>query len=138
VVEFYELAYLLEGLAQLPYNWHPPNGYPDAAPAWINTGALLARWNTAFHLTDGALNDPKGTRTQLLNLVGRPRTVDALVSTVSARVFGAPLVGAERVPYVTFASDGLGGATRVTRQLLERKAGALFGLMLSSPAYQWR
>lgn len=138
VVEFYELAYLLEGLAQLPYNWHPPNGYPDAAPAWINTGALLARWNTAFHLTDGALNDPKGTRTQLLNLVGRPRTVDALVSTVSARVFGAPLTGAERVPYVTFASDGLGGATRVTRQLLERKAGALFGLMLSSPAYQWR
>jgi len=138
VVGIDELYYLLEGLAQVPYNWHPPNGYPDVAGAWMNTGALLARWNTAFFLTDGALNDPKGTRTQLLKLLGHPRTVDALVSVVSQQVFGVPLEGTERVPYVTFASDGVGGSTRVTRRLLERKAGALFGLMLSSPAYQWR
>ena len=136
--EFYELERMLDGLAQLPYNWHPPNGYPDAAAAWINTGALLERWNAAFALTDGAVNDPKGVATQLLKLVGKPRTVDDLVTVVSARVFGVPLSGAARQPYVTFASDGLGGATAVTRDRLRRKAGALFGLMLASPAYQWR
>jgi hypothetical protein len=138
VTEFWSLHYLLELLAQVPYAWHPPNGYPDVAPAWMNTGALLARWNTAFYLTDRAVLDPKSTRTQLLKLVGKPRTVDALVTSVSQRVFGAPLEGADRTPYVTFASDGLGGSARVTPTLLRRKAGALFGLMLASPAYQWR
>jgi uncharacterized protein (DUF1800 family) len=136
--DFYELESMLDGLAQLPYNWHPPNGYPDVAPAWINTGALLSRWNAAFALTDGALHDRKGASTDLLRQIGKPRTVDALVTAVSSWVYGMPLSGDARTPFVTFASDGLGGATVVTRERLNRKAGALYGLMLASPAYQWR
>ena len=138
VHDFYELESMLDGLAQLPYNWHPPNGYPDVSPAWINTGALLSRWNAAFALTDGALHDRKGASTDLLRQIGKPRTVDALVTAVSSWVYGQPLTGDARTPFVTFASDGLGGATVVTRERLNRKAGALYGLMLASPMYQWR
>ncbi|MFT5201508.1 MAG: hypothetical protein ACI9C1_000884 [Candidatus Aldehydirespiratoraceae bacterium] len=33
------------GLGQAPFQWPHPNGYPDVATAWLNTGGLLARWN---------------------------------------------------------------------------------------------
>lgn len=35
----------LEGLGQLAFEWPAPNGYPDVEGAWLNTGAMLARWN---------------------------------------------------------------------------------------------
>ncbi len=138
VKEFWVLYELLQGLAQVPYDWHPPNGYPDVAGAWVNTGALLARWNAVFMLTDGAYNDPKGMTTALATQTGRPVTVGELVKVVSNFVFGVPLPESERQPYITFASDGMGAQARVTRALLRRKLGALYGLMLASPSYQWR
>ena len=39
---FYVLTSLLV-MGQLPYNWAPPNGYPDTAGYW--SGYLLPRWN---------------------------------------------------------------------------------------------
>jgi uncharacterized protein (DUF1800 family) len=35
----------LDGLGQLPFQWPAPNGYPDVEGAWLNTGAMIARWN---------------------------------------------------------------------------------------------
>jgi uncharacterized protein (DUF1800 family) len=35
----------LEGLGNLPFEWPAPNGYPDVEGAWLNTGAMLSRWN---------------------------------------------------------------------------------------------
>ncbi len=35
----------VEDLGQLPFNWPAPNGYPDVEGAWLNTGAMLGRWN---------------------------------------------------------------------------------------------
>jgi uncharacterized protein (DUF1800 family) len=32
-------------MGQLPFNWPAPNGYPDVEGAWLNTGAMIARWN---------------------------------------------------------------------------------------------
>jgi uncharacterized protein (DUF1800 family) len=32
-------------LGQGPFGWPAPNGYPDVEGAWLNTGALLNRWN---------------------------------------------------------------------------------------------
>jgi uncharacterized protein (DUF1800 family) len=39
------LGNALTGLGQLPFNWPAPNGYPDVEGAWLNTGAMIARWN---------------------------------------------------------------------------------------------
>ncbi|MBK8034968.1 MAG: DUF1800 family protein [Chloroflexi bacterium] len=40
---FWRMIELLQDLAQLPYGWHPPDGYPDVAGAWMNSngGARL-------------------------------------------------------------------------------------------------
>lgn len=35
----------LETLGNLPFVWPAPNGYPDVEGAWLNTGAMLSRWN---------------------------------------------------------------------------------------------
>lgn len=46
---------LLAALGQAPMSWPAPNGYPDVAPAWLNAGGLLTRWNTAADLVSGVL-----------------------------------------------------------------------------------
>lgn len=35
----------VQQLGQAPFMWPAPNGYPDTASDWINTNALLTRWN---------------------------------------------------------------------------------------------
>lgn len=127
----------LERLAQVPFGWHPPNGYPDVGAAWANTNGLLARWNTAFELTVGAKNDKKFT-TQLKKQIGRVATVGDLVDQTSLWAFGKKAQGPARDLYVNFASDGEGASKRATQALLKDKLTYLMGLMLSSPACQWR
>jgi uncharacterized protein (DUF1800 family) len=139
IQEFSAMEEMLRELAQVPYGWHPPNGYPDVAPAWMTSAGLLARWNVAQALTHGAYSiaDSKMT-TQLEARIGQPQTVGALVEAVAEQVFVTPLPPAMRAALVDFAADGAGSAVAVTPHLLARKLGALYGLMLASPLYQWR
>lgn len=43
--ELAELGRTLTALGQVPFGWPAPNGYPDVEGAWLNTGALINRWN---------------------------------------------------------------------------------------------
>ena len=132
---------LLEALGQTPYAWHPPDGYPDVAAAWLSANGLLARWNTAMRLTHSALSDSEqgyGLSTRLLERTPEVETVGKLVTAVSRQVFGAALPEEALEPFVRYASDGAGAEERVTPQLLGRKLGSLYGLMLASPQFQWR
>ena len=132
---------MMRSLGQIPFGWHPPNGYPDVASAWMTTNGLLARWNIAMQLTHGAQSDAEfghGLHTDLFARIGSPATVSALVDAVSEQVFGAPLLPAAAEPFVDFASDGRGGSQPVTPHLLAQKLGSLFGLILASPLFQWR
>jgi uncharacterized protein (DUF1800 family) len=43
----------LEAMGQPLFNWPMPDGYPDRTSAW--TGSLLARWNFAWALAQGAV-----------------------------------------------------------------------------------
>jgi uncharacterized protein (DUF1800 family) len=137
--EYYVMETMLLELAQPPFGWQPPNGYPDVAGAWINSGGLLARWNTALALTHGAFSEPDSQMiAHLIELIGEPTTVGELVDEVACQVFAVPLPESLRDAYVAFASDDGGAETPVTPHLLARKLGMLFGLMLASPLYQWR
>ena len=140
--EWWVLDEMLTELGQIPYGWHPPDGYPDVAPAWISTSGLLARWNVAMRLTHGVYSDAGewgyGMRTELRERIGEPRTVGDLVDAVASQVFGAPLLGQDRDFFVRYAADGGDAATPVDALLLGRKLGSLYGLMLASPQFQWR
>ncbi|MEQ8840305.1 MAG: DUF1800 domain-containing protein [Acidimicrobiales bacterium] len=43
----------LVGLGQAPFEWPAPNGYPDVAGPWSNSGSLLNRWNLAADIISG-------------------------------------------------------------------------------------
>jgi len=48
------LGQVVQGLGQPPFLWPAPNGYPDTESAWLNTGAMVARWNTAADIANGS------------------------------------------------------------------------------------
>jgi uncharacterized protein (DUF1800 family) len=60
------LARAVAQIGEPLYASEPPTGYSDAAPAWVNTGALLARMNFALGLTE---NRYPGTRGDLRRFV---------------------------------------------------------------------
>ncbi len=131
---------MLADLAQFPYGWSPPDGYPDVASAWLGSSGLLARWNVAMLLTHNAYSDPDAEMTNRLDLfIGTPATVQDLVDAVAIRVFGSSsLPQADYATFIDFTSDGAGASASVTPNLIANKLGMLFGLMLASPLYQWR
>ncbi|MDL1901353.1 DUF1800 domain-containing protein [Anaerolineae bacterium CFX9] len=129
----------LADLAQPPYGWNPPNGYPDAAGAWLSSNGLLARWNVAMSLTHAAWSEPdSGMATRLDRLIDSPETVGELVAQAAQRVFGAAAAPSALTPYIDFVSDGGGEQQSVTPALLSNKLGMLFGMLFASPQYQWR
>lgn len=130
---------MLAKLAQTPYGWGPPDGYPDTAPAWMTSSGLLARWNTALALTHTATSEADtGMTAHLYERIGEPTTVGELVDAVARQVFAAPLPAEARGPFIAFAADDGGPDTPVTHHLLSRKLSSLFALMLASVLYQWR
>jgi uncharacterized protein (DUF1800 family) len=136
--EFWIMDELLQDLAQRPYGWAPPNGYPDAAGAWTNSAGLLARWNTAMTLTHSAVSEEDtGMTTELYERIGHPDTVGGLVDAISTQVFAVPLPADLRATFVDYASDGAGESLELSNRLLAQKVGTLYGLMIASPLFQW-
>lgn len=132
---------LLTDLAQLPFGWAPPDGYPDVASAWMSTSGLLARWNVAMYFTHTAWSEDyttQGVSTEINTRIGEVQTVDELVDAVATQVFGLPLPAEERATFVAFAADGGDESTPVDMHRRTRKLASLFGLMLASPYFQWR
>jgi hypothetical protein len=130
-----------EELAQPPYGWHPPNGYPDVGAAWKGTSSLLARWNTATLLTHEALSmGDRNLQTDILARTGEPATVGDLVDAVATQVFGVPIPPDSEAyaAFIDYAADGGDAATPADTHRLIRKVGTLYGMMLASPLYQWR
>jgi uncharacterized protein (DUF1800 family) len=136
---FWVMEESFRDLAQPPYGWHPPDGYPDVAGAWMNTGGLLARWNIAMQLTYGATGDSEsGVTARLIERIDHPQTVGELVDAVAMQVYAAPLAEGERATFISYTSDGAGADAAVDTHLISRKLPTLFGLMIASPGFQWR
>jgi uncharacterized protein (DUF1800 family) len=55
IVNARPLVRSLQQLGMPLYQCQPPTGYKDTADAWINTGALVNRMNTALGLVDGSM-----------------------------------------------------------------------------------
>lgn len=140
--QWWVLEEMVMQLGQPPYGWGPPNGYPDAAGAWQNTNGLLARWNIAMQLTHGVQEDIYSDLYHpspiLYEQIGQPETAVQLVDIVATQIFGTPLGNKAKAAFVDFVTDGGAGETAVTPHLLARKLASLYGLMLASPAFQWR
>jgi uncharacterized protein (DUF1800 family) len=101
----------LDRMGQPLFQWPMPDGYPDKTVAW--TGSLLTRWNFTIALLQGEVNE-----TSVPDL--KKADKDALLEQVFARRKDDPLLANLRAAI----------AVHTPKEAL--------GLMLASPAFQWR
>lgn len=133
------VVYGLEPMGQLPYFWNPPNGYPDAAGAWINTNALLYRWNAALLLAlagDGYLD---GVVLNIDQIVppDLSATVGSMVDSAAKRILGVSLPPADHDQFIACISRDADPNQSVDADLRASKLPGLVGLLMASPYFQW-
>jgi uncharacterized protein (DUF1800 family) len=126
----------LSALGQLPYVWPEPDGYPDAAADWINTSALVARWNFALGLADGALGP--GLSYEPASLIASARTPEQVVDRLSDRILRRPLADSDRSLLIAFAADGAPPNRALSAAVLGPRARAVIGVLLGSAYFQLR
>ncbi len=88
---------------QAPLGWHPPNGYPDVAPAWQGAGTTVTMWRQQLGL---AANwwPQRMQHPGVVSLVPdpRPTTNGALVDALSLRLLNRTLPADERAAVLGF------------------------------------
>jgi uncharacterized protein (DUF1800 family) len=118
------LAGALRLMGQLPFNWQPPNGYPDSNAAWANTNGMLSRWNLGLALGANAL---AGVTADLTVAPGQ--TAAQIVDHFAGRLLSRPLLAADRGKLIAWvAAEGQA----------KTKVPGLVALILDSPYFQWR
>lgn len=134
------LVWPLEPMGQIPYNWNPPNGYPDAAGAWLNTNGLLHRWNIALQLPFLPTQEWYEELDLDLDAVLPPadESVGAMIDRAAEMILGHGLSAEDRDALVFFVSDFGDANQAASGALREDRLSGLLGLLMASPAFQWR
>lgn len=128
------LVQQLRVLGHVFFAWPAPNGYPQVGAAWVNTGALLARWNTAFALAEGRI---RGIRADVRPHIGSNATsAGTLVDALSETLLHMPLATSARAALLEYVSEGQGEGAVLSQPLTARKLPGLLGLLLASPGFQ--
>lgn len=133
----YRMMESLEPMGQLPYHWFPPNGYPDASGAWLNTNGLLHRWNMALNLAlagDGLFDQASMNVDAVIPMVA---TVGEMVDVTCMRLLNITLPAAERQLLVEFVSRRGDETQAVDNELRYTKLPSLMGILMASPYFQW-
>jgi uncharacterized protein (DUF1800 family) len=115
------------------YRAQPPTGYKEAADAWVNSGALVARINFGLALASGRLD---GVSYQAEKVAGAspPPDAGALVDKLTAALLHRPLQASTRDTIVN-------GITSTQQQLgyqepMSEEVPRAIGLLLGSPEFQ--
>lgn len=131
------LLYPLQMMGHIPFYWHPPNGYPDVAAAWINTNGLLTRWNIALSLPLAALGQIEGLRLSFGELGNTSSTAYEMIDETAAYL----LAGGALSPNHRDMLAGLIHADPNASLDLMKRAEvlpALVALIFASPYFQWK
>ncbi|HVE99025.1 MAG TPA: DUF1800 domain-containing protein [Mycobacteriales bacterium] len=118
-------------LGQAPFNWPPPDGYPDEAPDWLSTAANLARWNFLLRLTAGQVGGLGQPDWNALLGTPVPATAGALVDRLVVRLTFQQVAPAHRAALLRYL--GMKADARVAANVARNQAPGLAALILSSP-----
>jgi hypothetical protein len=123
-------------MAQQPFQWEPPDGYPDSKDYWLNTTALLNRWNFGFALVEGRLAPSLQVNEGALS--GAAHTPAALVDRLAQRLLQRALDPTDRNALVAYAAGGNPVDAPLDKQAREDATVALTGALLASDYFQYR
>jgi uncharacterized protein (DUF1800 family) len=124
----------LERLGHAMWQWPTPDGFPDSGPFWITTDTALSRWELAGRAGNDNL-DGIGLDVAALLPDPLPATLEDVLLAVAARL-GITLGENDLAAlgeYVSIAPD-----TPTADVDLGRSLGDLVGLIMSTPAFQYR
>jgi hypothetical protein len=111
-------------MGQIPFNWNPPNGYPQSFEFW--SPLVLPRWNFAFSLPNGSVG---GATVDIAALLAGANTAQKIADRLDLLVFGGEMPAADKAAIVTYLMpDPVTSTTKI------RDA---FGLALASPGFHW-
>jgi len=135
---------LYQGLQQaghLPFNWVPPNGYPDTASYWGNTNTQLYQQKFLVGLVEGTgfsyvLSDPVNAL-QFGNSVAsgstRARTPRQAVDNAIANLLFQPLPAEARNAALAFVAQDADPEAEMDGGVLEQRVKGLVFVLLASP-----
>ena len=121
---------------QAPLDWPAPNGYPDVQGYWLNTAALLARWNFVLALLQRGPN--AALYVDAAALRGNANTPIALADRLAQRLLHRPLTAEARNLLVDYAAAGGDPSAPLPSNRLDETTRELSALLLASPYAQYR
>lgn len=107
----------------LPYDWSPPDGYPDRLDFWVKL--LLPRWNFAFTLPRGYV---WGVQVDVAALTAGNVSSRAIAGQINSLLFAGEIAHSDYNRLQQFLN-----ATSINNDRLQ---GA-FALAIASPSFQW-
>ncbi|MFK7954502.1 MAG: DUF1800 domain-containing protein [Lysobacterales bacterium] len=146
----------LETLGQIPFFAPDPTGYPDQQGDWLNTNALLSRWNLGFSVAFGEIpastrvdaNDiPDGQRVpvmadffaiNVLELIADARTPAQIVDRVLEEFLHRQIGVADRSTLITLASGNGPATAPLSLSAAVASARAVLASALASRYFQNR
>lgn len=111
---------------QLPFNWIPPDGYPDSLVAW--SGLLLPRWNFGASLMNNEYSGTSVNINTFLAGVPTPLTAANVARRINEALMGGFMPGAELAALTGYLLPDPPTTTRIREAV---------GLAIGSPAFQW-
>ncbi len=126
----------LETLGQAPFNWPPPDGYPDVAEEWLSTAANLARWNFLQALVAGQVGGLGAPDYAALLGTPTPATAGELVDRMFLTLTYQFPVEEHRQALLRYL--GRYDDAPVDANEVQAESPALAALVLSSPYLQAR
>ncbi|MBS1720662.1 MAG: DUF1800 domain-containing protein [Armatimonadetes bacterium] len=106
-----------------PFDWAPPNGYPDAAEYW--TGLILPRWNLSLGLGGGWWD---GTGINIATLIQGLTTTAQVVSKINTMFFAGEMPTQDQAELRAYLAN---------RGIDEWSIREAFGLTMASHSFQW-
>lgn len=133
---FRAIAAQLTALGQVPFQWEPPDGYPDRESHWLSTTALLNRWNLGFSLAEGRMQPL--FQIDETALAGTAWTPAELVDRLTQRLLRRALDPADRELLIAFAAGAAPTDATLSKQEREYATVAVAGVLLASDYFQYR
>lgn len=124
------LLYTIRHLGQAPFEWGPPNGFPDDTASWLSTATTLGRWNAHLGLAQGWWKDGMSSP-PLAELLDERTPVDnaGLLDTLTRRLTG----GLISEPQRSAAASFMDWLTRDVKQTVSWHLDYVVALVTGSP-----
>jgi len=126
----------LDVLAQVPFNWFPPNGYPDVAEYWGSTSGFLNRWRISLTVFDPAQQG----FVPLPTSVTSQQTIAAVVDTSTDALLFRSLLEDDRELIISWleTETGVTRDAQLDAETIAELAGFVLAILTSSAYFQLR